>query len=511
MPKITSYRYSVGEVVNKKLLVKKQCYGTETHYKKNVKYYECQCLVCNSIVNIDEYSLKRGRACKMCSKSGCNVVSHINSIVAYENLAWAIDYFENGYEDAKKYRPNSTKKADMVCPHCKTKQKYEVGALINNGFSCHICSDKRSYPEKFIYALLRQCNVDFETQKRFTWSIVKGQEINQELHGTKIYDFYLPTHNIIIEAHGGQHYGDSSQPYFKPLSYQQANDKLKHDLAIKNGVHEDNYIVIDCRKSIGDFIKEKILESGLLEKINVNKEQIDFKKCERNIFGSLAKECCLFYESHKHLSTQEIAKRFHIDFTTLIKYLKLGNKLDWCSYETYMEKSEKDYLEVCNYYNKNQGDIKIADMVAHFGLNRNTIGRYLKRGQEEGILKYQNHYEKKSNIYIQVCESYNEGIKSLKELSKTYKVSEVTIGKYLAQGTEDGLCHYIPTKVAKPIEVYREGEFIGEFESARHLSIVSPTHDKIKTQLNPGGISKVCNGVAKQYKGFTFKFKQHYH
>ena len=75
-----------------------------------------------------------------------------------------------------------------------------------------------------------------------------------------------------METHGKQHYEDGFKGCGgRTLEEEQQNDKNKYELAIKNGIKQQNYIVIDCSKSDLEFIKNNIINSRLNELFNLNK------------------------------------------------------------------------------------------------------------------------------------------------------------------------------------------------------------------------------------------------
>lgn len=163
-------------------------------------------------------------------------------------------------EDGYKYTQSSNKKADWRCPNCEDIIKNKVIGNINiRGLSCHRCNDGVSFPEKLMYLVLKELNIQFELQKKFKWS------------DNRIYDFYISSMNLIIETHGTQHYTKNGFHTLggRTLEEEQANDKYKYDMAIVNGINE--YIVIDCRYSDFGFIKNNILNSRLAELFDLSK------------------------------------------------------------------------------------------------------------------------------------------------------------------------------------------------------------------------------------------------
>ena len=105
-----------------------------------------------------------------------------------------IEYLVNK-EDGYKYTSQSGKLIKVKCKNCGLEKEIKVKNLYaEHGVACERCSDGKSYPEKFMYNLLEQSNINFETQYSPQWG-----------NGHR-YDFYLPDYNIIIETHGEQHY-----------------------------------------------------------------------------------------------------------------------------------------------------------------------------------------------------------------------------------------------------------------------------------------------------------------
>lgn len=175
----------------------------------------------------------------------------------------------NNPEDGYKYMQFSKHRVDWKCPNSDCNEiiaNKKISDVNLYGLSCPKCSDGVSYPEKVMYIFLKQLNENFEYQKTFKWS------------NNKRYDFYIEDKSIIIETHGRQHY--SEHGFYKlggkTLKEEQENDSLKESLAKSNGIK--NYIVIDCRKSNFEFIKNNIINSKLseffdLDKINWNEIQ----------------------------------------------------------------------------------------------------------------------------------------------------------------------------------------------------------------------------------------------
>ena len=188
---------------------------------------------------------------------------------------------------------------------------------IKKSISC-ICNDGISYPEKFIISLLNQLEIEYQHDNYWIEN--------------KRYDFYLPNYNIIIECHGEQHYRDKTG-LKTTLKEQIENDEYKKQLALNNNINE--YIVIDCRYSELDWIKDNILKSKLSKIFNLS--NINWIQCEEFALSNKVKEICDYWRFHNEINKEDlsiidISKIFNLGRATIYKYLKQGTKLDWCNY-----------------------------------------------------------------------------------------------------------------------------------------------------------------------------------
>ena len=288
----------------------------------NIKVYTCTCMKCGDTdVKITESHLKEGRGCPTCR--GLKVVKGINDIPTTD--PWMIPYFQGGIEEAAQYTNNSNKKIFPVCPDCGkvSVKQYKINKIYTRkGFSCN-CSDGVSYPEKFVSEFLNQLGISFISQastRTFDW-------LNKNIR----YDFYIPDKNIIIEANGAQHY-EYNNWTDRTLEDERKNDKMKEDLALSNGI--SFYVKVDCRKSDKEYIKQSIMNSVL--SIIYDCTYVDWDRCEIRALSNLTKEICDYYSNISH-NIKEISNKFNKGHDTIVRYLKIGNKYNWCSppYEIY--------------------------------------------------------------------------------------------------------------------------------------------------------------------------------
>lgn len=322
------HKYNVGDIVEDvnfgKLEITAQIRVKRGNYEGNARYYKYKCLICNNEDRIKETSLEKKAGCNVCSnrkvKIGYNDIHTTNRGLG--DLLW-------NKEDKYKYTEHSNYKVDWKCPDCGCKIENKMINSINKiGLSCPKCSDGLSIPEKFMFNFLNKVyGGEFEVQKTFKWS----KEINHNnirLSGDKRYDFYLPKFNCIIEVHGGQHY-ITGFGGGRSLEEEIENDRLKEKLAIENGI--DNYIIINCKYSELEWIKNNILNSELIKYLELgNISDEEWMVLYRNSLKTKIKDVCELWNNISDVvKVGEITK---LSKNTVITYLKKGDLVGWCNY-----------------------------------------------------------------------------------------------------------------------------------------------------------------------------------
>lgn len=302
-------------------------------YKCNKCGFDCgECYKQGKHLNeywIPENTILKGHGCPVCSTPPMIVAPSINSI--YNTAFWMIDLGVSE-EDAKRYSKSSGEEIEVVCPICNTTKTTTINKIYNRGrISCVNCSDNIKYPEKFMSNILRELNIEFVQQlsmKNFKWI------------GDKRYDFYLPDYNMIIETHGRQHY-EKAGGFYKTLEEEQENDRFKKELALNNGI--SNYIVIDCRKSELEWIKNSILNSELNEIFDLN--NVDWEKIDLlSLSSNIIKEVCDCWNNKQEWeTTRHLAKYFNLNQGVVISYLNKGASLNLCSYNPYEQTLKTAY------------------------------------------------------------------------------------------------------------------------------------------------------------------------
>ena len=138
-----------------------------SEYKNAHSPIKYKCVKCGTVGECKEAnSLMRG-------VSGCGVCGGRKLVKGKNDFASVypqyLIYFVNK-EDAENVTFGSGKRVLTKCPICGEERKTRIVDLINKGFSCPKCGDGVSYPNRFMYCLLKQLNIDFQREKSFIWS-----------------------------------------------------------------------------------------------------------------------------------------------------------------------------------------------------------------------------------------------------------------------------------------------------------------------------------------------------
>jgi len=215
-------------------------------------------------------------------------------------------------EDAHKYSLGSNKLILAKCPECGYEKEMLINTLFIQGFSCNRCSDHIPYPEKFVLNILEQLNIIYKPQlskTTFKWC------------NKFRYDFYIHYIKCIVETHGLQHYENPTGKHWRSLKETQENDKQKEFLAKQNDI--ENYVIIDCRKSTMEWIKNSVMNSELPKLLNFKESDIDWLKCHEY---AVKATCELWRDGNSIL---KIANELKISRSTVSRYLKQGIELGW--------------------------------------------------------------------------------------------------------------------------------------------------------------------------------------
>lgn len=272
-------------------------------YKGNHSRVRIKCNKCNQSFEKDAIYFLNTGLCPICE--GRKVVKGINDLwTTNPEIASLFKDKNLGYKMA--YKTNGKNKIPCICPKCGFEKSMYMKNIIYYGFYCENCDDGISYNEKVISSLLMQLGINFEKEKDFEWS------------NNKRYDFYVKEKSCIIETHGLQHYKHTGLK--RSLKEEQENDIFKLESAISNGIQ--NYVVLDCRKSNINWIKDSVMKSILPSIFGFKETDINWDEC--NDFGktSLIKEVYHYYQTVT-TNKSEIARVFKLCPDTVRKYIKI--------------------------------------------------------------------------------------------------------------------------------------------------------------------------------------------
>jgi Zn finger protein HypA/HybF involved in hydrogenase expression len=279
------------------------------NYNKPLKAY---CPDCKQVFSTYMITIKNNHGCCPCCKGGV-VIKGFNTFGdLYPDL---IKYFKNK-EDAFSHSYGSGEKIEMKCPDCGMEFTMALNHLSKRGFSCPICSDKVSLPNRILRAFLKSVSKQIEKygfEKDFDWS--QG----------KIYDgFFIKNgKKYLVEMQGEQHYKDT----WNSKEETQENDRLKAQLAEENGFE---LIVIDCENSNFNYIKKSIMNSKLRELFSIRKRNWDaiFKQATSSLIVKAAE----LYNNGITSPTQ-IGKELGVHRKTVQNYLEKASQLKMINYE----------------------------------------------------------------------------------------------------------------------------------------------------------------------------------
>lgn len=374
-----NWKYEIGQVIKDE---KRDMTIIEREMRNSYQYYKYHCNIDENEDWIEESPLKKGTRCNVCSNR--KAMLGVNTI--WDTDRYLVTDYGLDEEFAKTHTIGTKDKGGFTCKDCgNIKLCVPFGVKRNKSIGCS-CGDKYcSYPEKLVYSMLKQLNIDFEfqlTKNNFKW-----------IDDYK-YDFYIPSLDLILETHGRQHgrfITSGELTLVKKVNgfkISKRND-IKIDskkcwLAYKNRI--DKYIQLDCYYSDMEYIKNSMLNSELANIFDLS--NIDWNKCEEFALKNIVKEVCDYWREHKEINKEDIttsnlAKYFKISKDTIRIYLKNGTKLGWCNYNP--KEEMKNSAIKCGKKNKkkimcielNKTFSSAVDAEKELNINRTCISQVL--------------------------------------------------------------------------------------------------------------------------------------
>lgn len=326
------FRYNVGDIINGRIVLEqiKKKKINNSHEKR----YKVKCLKDNYCYEITEIMLKNNSKCPVC----CNRILMIGV-----NDLWSkrSDIAKMLYDKTEgyKYLSSSNHKTIWVCQCCGSlvhgKSIYNV--CKNNTVYCPFCNDGFSYPEKLMNAILTYSKIIYTYHFSFEDQFFYYN--NKPYHPE--YDFYFiyKSKKYIIEMDGGFHYKQTNGHFEYSLEEIQEIDRLKDELALKNGCE---VIRIDCCRSEYSYILNSLKKSKLSDIINF--DNLNSYEINKNACSSKIKEICNIYMNNTKI-LPEISERTKVNRYTVYNYLRLGTQIGLCDYNpnkiTYSKGSRK--------------------------------------------------------------------------------------------------------------------------------------------------------------------------
>lgn len=264
-----------------------------------------------------------------------------------------------------------TDTVDFVCQICGTIKRNKISNVTSKGFSCDVCGDGISYPNKFIYNIMLQLESKNIIQKlkrecKFDWCVF---DFNGETR-FGIYDIVFELDNIkyIIEMDGGFGHGNSETDI--SIDDTIYIDNKKDELAIENG-----YIMIriDCNYGCDltdryTYIKNNIMNSKLSKIIDLS--VVDFDLANKESQKSLVLLVCELYKKEKSIG--KISSKLCISRGTVTKYLNIGRECGMSDYDkTTVLKKSVGRKVMCN-ETREKFD-SIVDAANKYVIRRTTI------------------------------------------------------------------------------------------------------------------------------------------
>lgn len=298
-----SFKYEIGKTVTTNEGTEYSIIG---RYKNKSKMYTIKCENCNVAYDVTEAFVNRKSRPICCSKR--KVAQGVNDLkTTHPHL---LNYLVN--EEDGELASGSLKRIKVKCPFCEYIKEVTVNSFVRFGMSCDACSDGFSFPNKIMLNILRKLDVSFHSEFTTDWL------------ERKRFDFLIPSLQLIIEMDGEFHYQDTTYSQAKEV---RENDMEKEIKAIERGY---KIIRIEC---LGDFdeIMDNILNSEFSmyfpQVFDINREEIHSLSLK-----SICLLICELKTKNPSFSSKMIADKLDINVCTVIKYLKVGNKLGLCNY-----------------------------------------------------------------------------------------------------------------------------------------------------------------------------------
>lgn len=500
----------------------------------------CHCDICGSDFENNVKNLKRiihrnpyRKGCLVCS--GKKVIEGINDILTTRP---DLEPYIVDKEQAKHITANYSKKILFRCPICGYEKLSKPNNVFYKGFSCDVCSNTISMPNRIARAFFSEVKVDsLDFEYYSDWTCGKRYDVYFELNNQK----------YVVEMDGRQHY--KGHKYWKlTVEKQHEIDMLKDQIAQDNNI---KMIRINCCSNKIDDIINNIKNSEL--SLIFDLDTFNWDTCVSKINTNYIKDVCNYYDECYPVTPREVAEHFKMSCPTIRVYLKIGNKAGLCNYSVEdshrlgIQHQIKYHLSKCP---KIQVSDESGNLIGVFN-NQHECKKYLESLYKnitfnDKIIRFCAKYWRKYkglsfSIYgktlqeefecddklIKVCQYYNTHsdtfFKDMKDdIKKELGISIVMMGVYLDIGTQLGYCNYSQKEVIRKagkrgietqiknngyhINVYNNNIFLDSYASSgicvSELNNIFPNRDLKARGLNWCFEHK---GQVCSYKGLVFE------
>lgn len=267
------------------------------------------------IFDMTPHAMLKRHSCPVCS--GKRIIKGYNDLWTIRpDVAQMLKNKDDGYTNGV----GSHRTADFICPDCGSVINKTISKVVSRGFSCPICSDGISFPNKMLRFILLHSdanNIDFE--------------FSPEWLGLKKYDGYFEKNGnkYVVEMDGGIGHGNRVFKSNKRDTERKLIDDEKDELARKHGI---NVIRIDCNyNNVAnrlDYIKDNLINSELSFILPLN--DINWEECLLFSISSFIKIAANMYDDGDNII--EIANKLNVGRATVRNWLKQASYIDICDY-----------------------------------------------------------------------------------------------------------------------------------------------------------------------------------
>ena len=302
-----------------------------SQYLNNKCDVSYRCKKCGFTDHARADALYKYRPCRNCEGNGW-ITYGIND---FYTLRSEIAKYMEDQELAHRIGLNSHNDVWFRCPDCGTRFKNKPVNVVKCGLSCPSCSSGRSYPNKFMFHILKNIGINFINEFSDKWT------------DGYLYDFMFEVKNdkYLIEMDGAFHFQNNSKSGL-PVEDTLLRDEYKDYLAKTNGY---NIIRIDCNymnlNERYQYVKNNILSSRLFQIIDFS--TVDFDLCDALSQKSDFIRICEIYDSGVH-DIDKIREIIGLSNTSIIAHLKHSEEISCSTY------NHADAMRERNEFRKNK-------------------------------------------------------------------------------------------------------------------------------------------------------------